>query len=185
MLSLSLCLFEHNHFHNWAPAFLRGCFLQQMGRTHCQVVSDETQWLWSIFSRVLLAVISIQTVTCRSQQQLRGDGIHYQHYRLCDRKKSLNGAPLPCWREGDALKLPRLLHSIYDENKESTEICGQPMCKRRQSKHTSTLCYLVVIIVDTVAMFGIEFIIILTALLLKKRIAVYHSDVTQLLSVSR
>jgi len=40
-------------------------------------------------------------------------------------------------------------------------------------------------IVDTVAMFGIEFIIVFTALLLKKRIAIYHSDVTQLLSVSR
>jgi len=38
---------------------------------------------------------------------------------------------------------------------------------------------------DTVAMFGIEFITVFTALLLKKRIAVYHSDVTQLLAVSR
>jgi len=41
------------------------------------------------------------------------------------------------------------------------------------------------LVVETVAMFGIEFIIVFTALLLKKRIAVFHSDVTQLLAVSR
>jgi len=42
-----------------------------------------------------------------------------------------------------------------------------------------------VAVVDTVAMFDIEFIIVFTALLLKKRVAVYHSDVTQLLLVTR
>ena len=41
------------------------------------------------------------------------------------------------------------------------------------------------LVADTVAMFGIEFIIVFTALLLKKRIAVFHSDITQLLAVSR
>lgn len=38
-------------------------------------------------------------------------------------------------------------------------------------------------VTDIVAMFGIEFIIVFTALLLKKRIAVYHSDISQLLTV--
>ena len=49
----------------------------------------------------------------------------------------------------------------------------------------SLLFIVIVIIVDTMAMFGIEFIIVFTALLLKKRIAIYHSDVPQLLSVCR
>jgi len=41
------------------------------------------------------------------------------------------------------------------------------------------------LVTDIVAMFGIEFIIVFTALLLKKRIAVYHSDISQLLTVCR
>ena len=63
---------------------------------------------------------------CESQQQLHGDGLYQEHCVQCSQRIS-SVFLLPCWKVGDTLILPWLLHLLYDECKGSSVSCGEPM----------------------------------------------------------
>jgi len=80
-------------------------------KDRCSVVSDPVQRLWPTCGWVFLEVISSLMEACESQPQLRGDGLHLEHCVWCGQSISVI-VLLPCWKAGDTLTLPWLLHLL-------------------------------------------------------------------------
>ena len=117
--------------------FSWGCLLPCIGRTN-SMVSDPIQWLWATCSWVFLKAVSSLMEACESQQQLHGDGLHQEHcVRYGQRISSV--VPLPCWKA--TLTLPWHLHFLYDECRESSGSCREPMYQMHLWGHTSTLLW--------------------------------------------
>ena len=102
-------LLERSHVRN------RRCLLPCLV-VCCSVVSDPIQWLWATCGWVFLEVVSSLMEACESQKRLHGDGLHHEHCVRCGPIIS-SVAPLLCWKVGDTLTLPWLLHLLYDECK--------------------------------------------------------------------